>query len=208
MNTRRRTAVAAAALLAVALAGTASAASGAAPKPGPTNSATAGKPATADPDLVAAAAALGVTPDTLIAAIVGAKESFVGSTGPVTDDDFIAAVADRLGLPVSQVAAAVAPMIAAPGHGADKPGGQGKDGNDPANSPFATRVAAERFAASTGVSVEAARTALADLLQLAAGRGGLDTGSAGYAAIAHRLGLSTDQLTAALGQLKASFKNG
>jgi 2-hydroxychromene-2-carboxylate isomerase len=207
MIRQKRTAVAAVALATLVVAGTATAASGADPTPGTTKAAAVGKPATADPDLLAAATTLGVTPDALTAAIVGAKQSFANATHTVSNDDFVAAVAGRLGLPTARVGQALAPMIAAPGRGGDKADGKGKDTANPADSPFATEAAAQAFAASTGVSVDRARAALAAVLRLAGTDGGLDTDSAGFRAIADQLGLTTDQLMTALGQLKASLKD-
>ena len=201
----KRTAVAAVALATLVVAGTATAASGADPTANPTKAAAVDQSAIADSELVAAATALGVTPDALGAAIGGAKQSFANATQTPSTDDFVAAVASRLGLPAARVSQALAPLIAAPGHGGDKTDGTGKGATDPADSPFATEAAAQAFAASTGVSVDKARTALADLLRLAGTTGRVETDSAGLRAIADHLGLTTDQLMAALGQLKASL---
>lgn len=206
MIKKKRMAVATAALATLVVVGTATAASGADPTASPTKAATVGgKPATADPDLVAAATALGVTPDALTAAIVAAKQSFANATHTVTSNEFVAAVASRLGLPTARVGQALAPMIAAPRQGGDKAGGTDKGATNPADSPFATEAAAQAFATSTGVSVDKARTALAALLRLAGTTGRVDTDSAGFRAIADQLGLTTDQLMTALGQLKASL---
>src|SRR6185369_8933223 len=95
VRTSKKAAVAAAGLAIFAAVGTAATASGATPSPNPK---TATSPKTAEPEseVVAAAAALGVSPEALVAAIVSGKQSFAAAGGPVTNEEFAAAVAATL----------------------------------------------------------------------------------------------------------------
>ncbi|RCG29818.1 hypothetical protein DQ384_19840 [Sphaerisporangium album] len=137
MRKRTRLVVVTATLAALAATGTAAAASGPTPAPSPVTSDSApvkadenikksagveGKArASADADLAAIAAKLGVTTDRLTAALVATKRSLVNATD-VTPDAIVAAVAANLGLPVAQVQDALAPLINAP-----KPDGDARD---------------------------------------------------------------------------------
>ena len=130
----------------------ASAASGAAPSPGPTKP---GATAAANDDIAAVAAALGVTPDELTAAMVAAKMSLVSSTN-VTPDAFVAAVAANLGLPAAQVQAALEPMFAK--HEADKAKADSDVKQGVEDSPFTTDAAAASLASALGVDQARARS--------------------------------------------------
>jgi hypothetical protein len=213
MIRKNRLAVAAAALAALAVTGAATTASGAPATPGPTKAAEAAKAPestkTASPDvlLIAAAAALGVTPAALDAAIVGAKQSFADAQTSISDADFTAAVAGRLGLPAAQVSEALQPLFAAPKHDGgtseDKDRKHAEKPDGP--SPLTTESAAQVFAASAGVTVDQARAALATIATI---DGRLETDSEQAKAIAAGLGITTDQLIHALRQVKVASIEG
>jgi hypothetical protein len=211
MMKRSQRIVATVVLAALATTGTASAGtSGSDPKPGAAKSGgvakTDGKSKPgADADFAAIAAKLGVTTDRLTAALVAAKTSLAGRTN-VTPQAFVAAVAANLGLPVSRVKAAVEPLLLQPGRprAGDKEH-KGKEGDDPKNSPFASNAAAARLAAKLGVSQAKAKAALTTLVSAP---GGITPTSKGFRHIAASLGVSTDRLMTALGELKQSLANG
>ena len=207
MRTSKKAAVAAAGLAILAAVGTAATASGATPSPNPK---TATSPKTAEPEseVVAAAAALGVSPEALVAAIVSGKQSFASAGGPVTNEEFAAAVAAQLGRPVDQVQTALIPVIEKPGHSSRPENKTDNDGTDPNDSPFATDAAVATLAARLNVTQNEAKSALATILHLAAADGGIDTASAGFRDVAAGLGVTAGQLQDALGELKASFNNG
>jgi hypothetical protein len=214
MIRHKRLAVAATTLAVAALGvtGTAAAASGAPASSSP-KAAAVSKAAASDAAFDAAAAALGITPDALTAAVIGAKQSFV-TGGPVTDEAFLAAVADRLGLPATQVTEALTPLISTSPHSDTKPDAPSDDpkrdtkdgaGTKPEDSPLAADGAAEAFAAAAGVSVDQARAALKALVATADDDGGLQPTSKAYQDVAAGLGLTTEQLNSALGQLKRAL---
>ena len=155
-----------------------------------------------------AAAALGVSPEALVAAIGSGKQSFAAAGGPVTNEDFAAAVAARLDRPADQVLAALIPVIEKPGHSSRPQEKTDNDGTDLSDSPFATDAAAARLATRLNVTQNEAKSALATILHLAAADGGIDTDSAGFRDVAASLGVTAGQLRDALGELKASFNNG
>ncbi|WP_285784191.1 hypothetical protein [Microbispora sp. NBRC 16548] len=173
---------------------------------GPQNSSD--KPrAGADADLAAIAAKLGVTTERLDAALVAAKTSLADSAG-VTPEAFVSAVATNLGLPVSQVQDALEPMVAKPAPGRDD---QGKlDSMDkkaldgPQDSPFTTDAAAASVAAALGVDQAKAKAALATVVAW----GRVDPTSKAFGDIAASLGVISDQLNAALSDLKRSLIKG
>ncbi len=219
MTKRTRLIVATAAAIALAATGTASAAADPTPVPG------AGKPGsvatgadgkskvdrkagaegdskTAGADFAVAAASLGVTVGRLEEALTAAKTSLASSPSP-TEDDLIAAVATDLGLPVARVRDALQPMIGAPG-----PGGPAtKDGGDPQDSPFLSDAAAASLATALGVDQARAKAALAAVVALAAASDGIDVGSPAFGDIAASLGVSSDRLRSALGELKQSLRS-
>ncbi|WP_410784913.1 hypothetical protein [Kribbella sp. C-35] len=224
MMKRAQLVVATVTVAALATTGTASAAvSGADSKPGAAKSGAAvkvdgkAKPAK-DTDLAKIAAQLGVTTDRLEAALVAAKRSLAGST-TVTPEEFVAAVAANLALPVAQVKAAVEPLFLKPGRprpGDGKQDGKGrtdgkqggkdkKGADDPRNSPFASDAAAARLAAALGVSQAKAKSALVTLVSAP---GGIVPTSKAFRDIADSLGVSVDRLKTALGDLKQSLDNG
>jgi hypothetical protein len=171
-----------------------------------------------------------VTPDALIAAIIGAKQSFADGQSPVAPAEFVAAVAERLVLPVAQVSAALEPLMSRPAGTGDKPDGQegdragGKPGDkgvdrdgvkpgdkgghtakDTSPSPLTTEAAAQAFAGYAGVTVDQARAALATLVRRSDADGGLQPMDEVYQAVSAELGITTDQLDSALRQLKMSL---
>ncbi|MBO4273432.1 hypothetical protein [Microbispora triticiradicis] len=167
-----------------------------------------GKPgAGMEADLAAIAAKLGVTAERLDAALVAAKTSLAKSDG-VTPEAFGAAVAAELGLPVSQVQEALRPLIAEPAPGDDRRGkldGMDKKGGDgPRESPFTTDAAAASLAAALNVDQAKAKAALATLVAL----GRVDVKSKTFGDIAASLGVGSDQLDAALSDLKRSLSKG
>ncbi|MFC6158325.1 hypothetical protein [Kribbella jiaozuonensis] len=216
MMKRSQRIVATVVLAALATTGTAAAqASGPDPKPGAAKSGAAkagaatkdgkSKP-TADAEFAAIAAKLGVTSDRLVAALVAAKRSFTGKT-TVTPQAFAAAVAADLGLPVARVKAAVEPLLLKPGRprAGDK-NDKGKEGaDDRKNSPFTSNAAAASLASKLGVSQAKAKAALAKLV---ATPGGITPTSKSFRQIAASLGVSTDRLMVALGELKQSLAKG
>ena len=191
------------------------------PKPGAAKSGAAvksdgkAKPAKST-DLAKIAAQLGVTADRLEAALVAAKMSLGGSSR-VTLDAFAAAAAANLGLSVARVKAAVAPLFLNPGRPrpGDKHGEHKKDGkdtkdrkdkkDDPRTSPFTSDAAAARLAAALGVSRAKAKTTL---VALVSAPGGIVPTSKSFRDMAASLGVSAEQLTTALGDLKKSLDNG
>ncbi|MBE3010737.1 hypothetical protein IL992_16250 [Microbispora sp. NEAU-D428] len=212
MTKRTRLVVATVTLATLAATGTAAAADPA-PAPGAakcdsaTVKADGRSRAGADADPAAIAAKLGVTAERLNAALAAAKTSLADSAG-VTPEAFVAAVAANLELPVSQVQDALRPMVAEPA-----PGGkdQGKlDGMDkkaldgPQDSPFSTDAAAASVAAALGVDQAKAKAALAAVVAM----GRVDPTSKAFGDIAASLGVSSDQLDAALSDLKRSLSKG
>jgi len=212
MMKRTRLVVAAVTLVTLAATGTAAAA-GPAPTPGAVKSGCAtvksgGRPeAGRDADLAAIAANLGVTTERLDAALVAAKTSLADSTG-ATPDAFTAAVAAGLGLPVSQVQDALQPMVAEPAPNGDKEGKldsmgtKARDGSP--DSPFTTDAASASLAAALGVDQARAKAALAALVAL----GRVRPESKAFGDIAASLGVGSDQLDAALRELKRSLSQG
>lgn len=162
------------------------------------------------PDFAAVAAKLGVTLDRLDAALIAAKTALADSPD-ATPEAFIAAVATALGLPTAQVSDALGPLLVETAHGGDKNGKkddkhhQGKDGDDPQQSPLTTDAAAASFAAILGVDQAEAKAALAAIVTLGATGHGIDPDSAGFGRIAASLGVTTDQLRAGLSALKQSL---
>jgi hypothetical protein len=220
MNKRTRLVLASAALAALIASGTASAAaSGSARTPGAkADSATAkkaasstaddGSKAAADADFAAMAAALGVTPDQLTAALVAAKRSVTPST--FTPEAFVAAVAADLGLSVARVQGVVGPLLVKPAP-AGRPGKRddtdSKGVDDPENSPFSTDAAAASVAAALGVDRAKAKAALAAVVTLGSSPEGIVPTSAAFGDIAATLGVSSERLRIALGDLKSSLAN-
>ncbi|MFG1864264.1 hypothetical protein [Microbispora bryophytorum] len=199
-------------LATLAATGTAAAA-GPAPTPGAAKSDSAtvkvdGKSrAGADAKFAAIAAKLGVTTERLNAALVAAKTSLADSAD-VTPEAFVSAVAATLGLPVSQVQEALGPMVAAPAPRRDDQGKLGcmdekaRDGSP--DSPFTTDAAAASLAAALGVDQAKAKAALAALVAL----GRVRPTSKAFGDIAASLGVGSDQLDAALRELKRSLSQG
>ncbi|MEV4296752.1 hypothetical protein [Microbispora rosea] len=168
----------------------------------------AGKPrGAADADLAAIAAKLGVTTERLDAALVAAKTSLANSAG-VTPDAFIAAVATNLGLPIPQVQDALQPMVAEPAPDGDNQGKldsmgtKARDGSP--DWPFTTDAASASLAAALGVDQAKAEAALAAVVAL----GRVCPESKAFDDIAASLGVGSDQLDAALGELKRSLSQG
>jgi hypothetical protein len=161
--------------------------------------------ADADADFAAAAASLGVTTDQLGAAVVAAKTSLATSTS-ATDDDFVGAVANNLGLPVSQVSEALTPLLVTPSTRAAEKGGEDKaaGADDPQRSPFATDAAAASLAAALGIEPAVAKSTLAALIALGSS-GGIEPASQPFRDLATTAGVSPEQLRDALGELKRSL---
>lgn len=212
---RTRLVVATVTLATLAATGTAAAAAAADPAPTPgaakSDSATVkvdGKSrAGANADFAAMAAKLGVTTERLDAALVAAKTSLANSAD-VTPEAFVSAVATNLGLPVSQVQDALEPMVAKPAPGRDDQGKldsmDKKAPDGPQNSPFTTDAAAASVAAALGVDQAKAKAALATVVAW----GRVDPTSKAFGDIAASLGVSSDQLNAALSDLKRSLIKG
>ncbi|MEV1201521.1 hypothetical protein [Microbispora rosea] len=204
--------MAAVTLVTLAATGTAAAA-GPAPTPGAVQSGCApvkpgGRPeAGTDADLAAIAAKLGVTTERLDAALVAAKTSLANSAS-VTPDAFIAAVATNLGLPIPQVQDALQPMVAEPAPDDDNQGKldsmgtKARDGSP--DSPFTTDAASASLAAALGVDQAKAEAALAAVVAL----GRVCPESKAFGDIAASLGVGSDQLDAALRELKRSLSQG
>ncbi|WP_182900625.1 hypothetical protein [Microbispora sp. H10830] len=215
MTKRTRLVVATVTLAALAATGTAAAAAAAdpAPTPGAAKSDSApvkvdGKSrAGADADFAAIAAKLGVTTERLDAALVAAKTSLADSAD-VTPEAFVSAVAANLGLPVSQVQEALGPMVAEPAPRGDDQGKlhsmDKKAPDGPQDSPFTTDAAAASVAAALGVDQAKAKAALATVVAW----GRVDPTSKAFGDIAASLGVSSDQLNAALSDLKRSLIKG
>jgi hypothetical protein len=167
-----------------------------------------GSKAAADADFAAMAADLGVTTDRLTASLVAAKRSVTPET--FTPEAFVAVVAADLGLPVSRVQDVVGPMLLKPAP-AGKPGKQDdtdkKSSDDPESSPFGTDAAAASVATALGVDRARAKTALAAVVRLGSSPDGIATGSKAFGDIAASLGVSSDRLRIALGDLKESLAN-
>ncbi|MEU7882222.1 hypothetical protein [Microbispora bryophytorum] len=216
MMKRTRLVVATVTLATLAATGTAAAADPA-PTPGAAKSDSApvkvdGKSrAGADADFAAIAAKLGVTTERLNAAMVAAKTSLADSAD-VTPEAFVSAVAANLGLPVAQVQDALGPMVAAPAPRRDDQGKRGcmneKALDGPQDSPFTTDAAAASVAAALGVDQAKAKAALAAVMALGSGSGRVDPTSKAFADIAASLGVTSDQLNAALSDLKRSLSKG
>ncbi|TLP66052.1 hypothetical protein [Microbispora triticiradicis] len=214
MMKRTRLVVATVTLLTLAATGTAAAADPA-PAPGAAKSDSAtvkvdGKSRSgAAADLAAIAEKLGVTPERLDAALVAAKMSLANSAG-ATPEAFVAAVAAKLGLPVSQVQEALGPMIikSAPGDdnrgkldGVDKKAPDGRE-----NSSDKPRAGADvdlaAIAEKLGVTPERLDAALvAAKMSLAKSDGA--TPEAFVAAVVANLGLPVPQVQEALRPLIA-----
>ncbi len=218
MMKRTRLVVATVTLATLAATGTAAAAAAAAaadpaPTPGASKSGSAtvkvdGKSrAGADADFAAIAAKLGVTTERLDAALVAAKTSLANSAD-VTPEAFVSTVAANLGLPVSQVQEALGPMVAEPAPGRDDRGKldsmNEKALDGPQDSPFTTDAAAASVAAALGVDQAKAKAALATVVAW----GRVDPTSKAFGDLAASLGVSSDQLNAALSDLKRSLIKG
>ena len=167
-----------------------------------------GSEASAEAEFAAMAADLGVTTEDLTAALIAAKRSVTPAT--FTPDDFVAVVADKLGLPVSRVSAVVEPMLMKPSP-AGRPGKQDdtdkKASDDPQSSPFGTDAAAASMASALGVDRAKTKVALAALVRLGSSPDGIATGSKAFGDIAATLGVSSEQLRSALADLKGSLVN-
>ncbi|WP_030509712.1 hypothetical protein [Microbispora rosea] len=162
-----------------------------------------GKPrGAADADLAAIAAKLGVTTERLDAALVAAK------TADLPPESFVSTVAATLGLPVSQVQDALGPMVDEPAPDGDNQGKldsmgtKARDGSP--DSPFTTDAASASLAAALGVDQAKAKAALAALVAL----GRVRPTSKAFGDIAASLGVGSDQLDAALRELKRSLSQG
>jgi hypothetical protein len=217
MNKGTRLVVAVATLGALIASGAASAAaSGSAGTPGTAKAGSAvakkagnlkadeGSKAGADADFAAMAADLGVTTDGLTAALGAAKRS-------ATPDTFVAAVAANLGLPVSRVQDVVGPLLRSPAP-AGRPGKRDdtdKEGtDDPENSPFSTDAAAASVAEALGVEPAKAKAALAAVVRLGSSPAGIVPTSKAFGDIAAGLGVSSERLRVAVGDLKESLAKG
>jgi hypothetical protein len=207
MRRTTRLAVAAAALAAVAATGTTSAsAAGTSPSPTGVTSGTEKSPGKPDAALAAAAAKLGVTTDRLMEALTSAKKSLAGSSS-VSQDQFVAAVAAGLGLPVGVVNDALTPVLLKPGRDDGGKPAKKKDGEDQSTSPLLSDTAAAAFAATLGVDQAKAKAALANLVKIGSKPRGIDPSSKDFAGVASSLGVTVDQLKDALGTLKQSLEH-
>ena len=152
-----------------------------------------------DNGLADLAAKLGVTPARLDQALRTVKSSLGASGTAPAEDQFTAALARVLGIPVARVRQAF-PAGAPGGSKAakdKKPGGNGSGTANPAlDSALAAAVARE-------LHVSTARVSAALRPLLAAGRA--DPSSPAFAAAARSLGVSSQQLTTALVNAKMSL---
>jgi hypothetical protein len=209
---RNRTRVIAAAVVAVALAAGSTAAAVAAPTggkpsapavaktPPPVKTPSAVKTPVPDNGLADLAAKLGVAPARLDQALRTVKTSLGTSGTPPTEDQFTAALARALGIPVARVRQAF-PAGALGGNKVvkdKKPGGSGT-ANPAVDAALAAAVARE-------LQVSTARVNAALRPLFAAGRA--DPSSPAFAAAARSLGVSVQQLTTALVHAKMSLAKG
>ncbi|GGJ64644.1 hypothetical protein [Streptomyces brasiliensis] len=122
----------------------------------------------------------------------------LGANGGKLTDQIVATFAKKTGMPVAKARALLQKLFKeAPG--GTKPGDPGSKGDKGGASAFS----AADFAKILGVSTAKAQAALDALQKLATGpKGHIDETTPAYAAIAARLGVSPQQLTDAIIQLK------
>ena len=142
---------------------------------------------------------LGVSPTRLDRALRAVKVSLITRTGNVTEDQFEAALARYLGISQAQVRRAFADEKSC---GA-KPVGSKSPGSGTAAQPGDEALAAA-VARELHVSTAAANAALRPLFAA----GNADPSSPAFAAAAHSLGVSPQQLAAALAYAKQSLAGG
>jgi hypothetical protein len=207
MRNRTRVITAAAVVAALTAGGTAAAASTTGAKPGAhakTVSAN-GKPAV-DNEL---AARLGVSPARLEQALNAVKTSLSKATAKPTEDEFDATLAHILGIPQARVRQAF--LVGGPGgakQAGSKQGGAKQAGSKQGGAKSAPQPDNEAFAAAVGreLHLSTARVNAALRPMFAAGRA--DPSSPVFAAAARSLGVSTQQLAAALMSAKQSMAGG
>jgi hypothetical protein len=149
-------------------------------------------PATSDPQIVAAAHELGVTPQALLDALPAAKQAAGNS---MSDEAAAAAVAARLGVSTSAAQAALSHLF----------------GSDPGPTKTGAAIGPDtnvisHLASSLGVSEAKARQVWDQLNALSDPGHGIDPTSSGYRQLAASLGKTPDQLSALLRQFKESFR--
>jgi hypothetical protein len=201
---RNRTRAIVTATIAVALAAGSTAAAVASPtdgKPGvPAKTASAIKTPVPDNGLNDLAAKLGVSPARLGEALRTVKSTLRTTGTQPTYDQFTAALARALGIPVARVRQ-VFPAVA-PGGNKD---GKGKQpGGNPTPDPALEAALAAAVARELHVSTSQVNTALQPLF--AAGQA--DPSSPTFTAAARSLGVSIQQLTTALMDAKMSLAKG
>ena len=142
---------------------------------------------------------LGVSPTRLDRALRAVKVSLITRTGNVTEDQFDAALARNLGISQAQVRRAFA---------AEKSCGSKPAGSKSPRSGTAAQPGDEALAAAVArdlhVSTAAANAALRPLFAA----GNADPSSPTFATAAHSLGVSPQQLAAALAYAKQSLAGG
>jgi 2-hydroxychromene-2-carboxylate isomerase len=147
----------------------------------------------------ALAGLLGVSPTRLDQALRAVKVSLITRTGNVTEDQFDAALARNLGISQAQVRRAFA---------AEKSCGSKPAGSKSPRSGTAAQPGDEALAAAVArdlhVSTAAANAALRPLFAA----GNADPSSPTFATAAHSLGVSPQQLAAALAYAKQSLAGG
>ncbi|MGW9030494.1 hypothetical protein ACWGQ5_41745 [Streptomyces sp. NPDC055722] len=127
----------------------------------------------------------------------------LGANGGKLTDQIVATFAKETGMPVTKARALLQKLFKeAPG--GTKPGDPGSKGDKGGASAFS----AADFAKILGVSTAKAQAALDALQKIATGpKGHIDETTPGYAAIAAKLGVSPQQLTDAIIQLKKVTAN-
>jgi hypothetical protein len=157
---------------------------------------------------------LGVSPTRLDRALRAVKVSLITHTGNVTEDQFEAALARYLGISQAQVRRAFADEKSCGSKPAgSKPAGSKPAGSKPAGSKSprsgtAAQPGDEALAAAVARDLHVSTAAANAALRPVFAAGNADPSSPAFATAAHSLGVSPQQLAAALAYAKQSLAGG
>lgn len=128
----------------------------------------------------------------------------LGANGGKVTDKVVAIFARDMGISTAKARQVLEQVFRDGRSGPKKPGDPGKGGKDDKSGPATVFTAAD-LAKALGVSKAKAQTALDALQKLAKGpRGTVDENSPAFAAVAAKLGVTPQQLTKAIIQLKTA----
>jgi hypothetical protein len=147
---------------------------------------------------------LGVSPTRLDRALRAVKVSLITHTGNVTEDQFEAALARYLGISQAQVRRAFADEKSC----GSKPAGSKAAGSKSPRSGTAAQPGDEALAAAVARDLHVSTAAANAALRPVFAAGNADPSSPAFATAAHSLGVSPQQLAAALAYAKQSLAGG